>query len=571
VSRRQLASSVRVMRAVLRSVALRRVMVAFLLYVSVQYATWVAVLLWAYHAVGPAGVGVVALLLLFPPGVFAAVAASVVDRYPAQRVLLGGYIATAALTGLAGVSMALDWAPVAVILVGAAAQCAMTMTRPAQGGLFPIISRTPEELTAANAISGSVDGLGMLLGPLVAAAILAAGPPAAVFGIAAVASLMASALVWKLRIVPADAGPAGAAAGASEPPQDAADAAGPLHRGPSVRQRLVAGARAMGQDADSRLVLGQLGAMRAVLGALDVLYVLLAMEVLGMGASGVGLLSAAVGLGFLSGGLGTFGLVGRRRLAPVLVAGAMLTGAMVILLSVASLPAVALVLVAVASLGAALIEVTGRTVLQRVVSGPALTRVLGALEGVELLAWGIGSIAAPVLVAAFGVTGAVAVVGVALPAAVLFSLVPLRRLDRRVRLPAREIALLREDGLLGLLPAPVLETVASSARWVTVEAGGILIQEGDEGDRYFVLESGGMRITQGGRVLGEADHRGYGLGEIALLRSVRRTATATATAASVLLAVERDDFLQAVTGHEQARAVAQDTADARDGASLALA
>jgi MFS family permease len=327
----------------------------------------------------------------------------------------------------------------------------------------------------------------------------------------------------------------------------------------------------MGQDADSRLVLGQLGAMRAVLGALDVLYVLLAMEVLGMGASGVGLLSAAVGLGFLSGGLGTFGLVGRRRLAPVLVAGAMLTGAMVILLSVASLPAVALVLVAVASLGAALIEVTGRTVLQRVVSGPALTRVLGALEGVELLAWGIGSIAAPVLVAAFGVTGAVAVVGVALPAAVLFSLLPLRRLDRRVRLPAREIALLREDGLLGLLPAPTLETVASSARWVTIEAGGVLIQEGDEGDRYFVLESGGMRITRGGRLLAEADHRGYGLGEIALLRSVRRTATATATSASVLLAVERADFLQAVTGHEQARQVAHETADARDSAALAPA
>ncbi len=570
MSHRQIASSLRVLRSVLKSLALRRVMLAFLIYVSVQYATWVAVLLWAYDAVGPAGVGVVALLQLIPPGLFAAVAASFVDRYPAQRVLLGGYVATAALTGLTAASMALGWAPVVVIVIGAGAQCAMTMTRPAQGGLFPVISRTPEELTAANALSGSVDGLGMLLGPLVAAGILAFGPPAAVFGVAAVASLVASALVLGLQIVPVNAGQVDAAAVVDAVLPGAAgvevDAAIPAPRRPSVPARLLAGARAMGQDADSRLVLAQVGAMRVVMGALDVLYVLLALEVLGIGASGVGLLSAAVGLGFLAGGLGTFGLVGRRRLAPVLVAGALLTGAMVILLSVASLLAVALVLIAVASLGAALIEVTGRTVLQRVVSGPALTRVLGALEGVELLAWGIGSIAAPVLVAAFGITGAVVAVGLTLPLVVLVSLVPLRRLDRRIRLPAREIALLREDGLLGLLPAPTLETVASSARWVTLEAGSTLIREGDVGDRYFVLESGGLRVTQGGRVLAEADHRGYGLGEIALLRNVRRTATAMATATSVLLAVERADFLQAVTGHEQARTVAHDTADARERA-----
>jgi CRP-like cAMP-binding protein len=80
-----------------------------------------------------------------------------------------------------------------------------------------------------------------------------------------------------------------------------------------------------------------------------------------------------------------------------------------------------------------------------------------------------------------------------------------------------------------------------------------------------------MRITQGGRVLDEAVHRGYGLGEIALLRHVRRTATATASATSVLLAVERPDFLQAVTGHEQTRQVAHDTADTRERSGSAPA
>ena len=69
----QLAATLRVLRAVLRSPSLRRVMLAFLLYAAVEYGTWVAVLLCAYDALGPESVGAIAVIQLVPSAVFAAV------------------------------------------------------------------------------------------------------------------------------------------------------------------------------------------------------------------------------------------------------------------------------------------------------------------------------------------------------------------------------------------------------------------------------------------------------------------------------------------------------------------
>ena len=198
VARPPASGVMRVVRSVLRSPVLRRVMLAFLLFNAVEYATWVAILLYAYDATGPASVGVVALIQLVPSAVFAATAAAVADRYRRDRVLLAGYALQAISLALTAAAMLLGAPPVAVYVFATVTACLLTLTRPTQGALLPTISRTPEELTAANGLAGSMEGLGTLLGPLAAAAILVVATPGSVFLAAAVASLVGALLVVRL-------------------------------------------------------------------------------------------------------------------------------------------------------------------------------------------------------------------------------------------------------------------------------------------------------------------------------------------------------------------------------------
>jgi CRP-like cAMP-binding protein len=153
-----------------------------------------------------------------------------------------------------------------------------------------------------------------------------------------------------------------------------------------------------------------------------------------------------------------------------------------------------------------------------------------------------------------------------LPVAVGIAWLRLGTIEDRVRVPARELAMLRGDRILSPLPAPQLEAVARGATWLMLERGETLIREGEPGDRYYVLVSGSLRITQGGRPLRDLATPGDGLGEIALLRDIPRTATAMATAPVVVLAVERAAFLLAVTGHEVARTTGSRIASEREAA-----
>jgi MFS family permease len=556
----------RVVRSVMRSPVLRRVMLAFLLFNAVEYATWVAILLYAYDATGPASVGVVALIQLVPSAVFAATAAAVADRYRRDRVLLAGYALQAISLALTAAAMLLSAPPVIVYAFATATACLLTLTRPTQGALLPTISRTPEELTAANGLAGSMEGLGTLLGPLAAAAILVVATPGSVFLVAAVTSLAGALLVVRL---PRPGGwttiePSAGLVQAPEPAPagEGDDEATDRLEAESGRRRIARGLRTLAANPDAALVVGLLSVRQLVIGALDVLYVLLAMEVLGTGESGAGVLNAAMGLGTIVGGALTFALAGRRRLAPALAAGAMTVGLAIVVLGGTTSATAAAMLLAVTGMGFAIVDVTGLTMLQRVARDRALARLLGGLEGMGMAALAVGSILVPVLIALWSLPAAVVVVGLVFPTAIGLTWIRLRAIDAHAQVPVRELAILRQNPVLSPLPAPQLESVARQVRWLTFEAGEVIISEGDPGDRYYVLASGAVRITQAERFLRDLAAAGEGFGEIALLRDIPRTATATATSPVVVIALERADFLQAVTGHEQARAASSRVVEA---------
>jgi MFS family permease len=541
-----LRASRRVIAAVGRNPALRRVELGYLLFNSVEFGTWVAVLLYAYGATGPASIGLVAVVQLVPAAVIAPFASLVADRSDRLRALAGGYVVQTVAFGATTAGMLLGAPPLLVYVAAAAAASALSVTRPTLGALLPELSRTPEELSAANGLSGTAEGGGVLLGPLAAALLLTIGPPSLVFAVGTAAILFTALLTLSIGI---DARRDGIAVRALESP------AGPETDEEDPASRILEGLRAALHDPHVRLVVGLLGLRSVISGTMDVLFVLLALEVLHTGAPGAGILNAALGVGMVIGGAVSFLLVGRRRLAPAMAIAASVLGAALVAGGTLGTSLSAPILVGLGGLGFAACDVAGRTILQRTTADQVLGRVLGTLESVNLFGLAIGSLIAPIVAAVFGAGVALAVGGLLMPLGILLAWRGLRDIDRRTRVPARELALLRRSPVFAPLPPPELETLARHTRWRAVDPGTAVIVEGAAGDAYYVIEHGRFRVDQGGVQLRMLDRPVDGFGEIALIRNTPRTATVTAEAPSVLLVVGRVDFLSAVTGSVPSRSV----------------
>ena len=201
-----------VYRTVVRNRSLRRVLAAFFAFSAQEYGVWIAIVVFAYEQGGPSTAGLVAIAQLIPSALVAPIGSVLGDRMRRDRALAGGYAIQAVANGACAVAL---WTspPLVVYACAVIAACAITLTRPVHHALLPELSETPDELTAANSISSSVEGLGMLVGPIVAAVILAAGGAGAVLVAFAVTSALGAFAASRLRLVqvtirdPGDAAP----------------------------------------------------------------------------------------------------------------------------------------------------------------------------------------------------------------------------------------------------------------------------------------------------------------------------------------------------------------------------
>jgi CRP-like cAMP-binding protein len=155
----------------------------------------------------------------------------------------------------------------------------------------------------------------------------------------------------------------------------------------------------------------------------------------------------------------------------------------------------------------------------------------------------------PVMVALWGLRWSLAALALLITAVVLPAFVRLRSLDQRLGEP-EGLPLLRGLPLFAPLEPKSLERVAQQLGRLEVAAGETVIREGEVGDRFYVVESGSTTATFAGQVLSQQG-AGEVFGEIALLRDVPRTATVVADTDTVLLYLDRDDFLAAVTGDNE--------------------
>ena len=297
-------------------------------------------------------------------------------------------------------------------------------------------------------------------------------------------------------------------------------------------------------------------------GATDVLGVAYSDEVLGLGESGAGLIIGAIGIGGVLGGAMAGSLALRRRLAPVLLAGGVVQGIAFAAVALIVLLAPAMVALAVSGMAAAIMMVAGRTLLQRTSDEAVLARVFAVQEGTSLLGVAVGAIVAPVLIDRLSPAGAFVPFGLVVALLTLACFPLMRRLDARAVMRPHESALLRSIPFLASLPAYELEQLSRRAEWLDVDAGQVVIVQGEVGDRFYVIGEGQFSVAVDGVLRPAAMEPGTGFGEIALLLSRPRTATVTAETAGRLLTIRADDFLAAVTGSPDGHAVAREVSRA---------
>jgi MFS family permease len=503
--------------------ALLRVLAAYLMFTLAEYAVWIAMLVFAYGRGGTATAGLVAVAQLIPVAVAAPVVAAV-DRRSPVALLAGGYLVQAAAMAATAAAVSAG-APLAAYAGAVVAATAVTTTRPAQSALIPSAAATPDQLTAANVVVGWMEAAGVAAAGLLAGVLISLAGVGSVFAVCAGLGLLAALLVAGLRTPPlaakanADAGAAGVAEGLRL----------------AVRQPRL------------RLMLALLTADAVVIGALDLLVVILAIAVLGRQPGWAGYLQFAFGIGALLAATVSAVLVGRRLGGPILAAALAFS---VALAAVASGPGLAgtVALLAVAGAGHSLLAVATRTLLQRSVPPHLIGRIFGVLEGLMMVGLALGALLVPALAHLGGSRLAVLGVAAVLPLAAVAGGRAVFRLDGGTAVPVVEIALLRSLPLFAELPAPAVEGLAASLRPVQLSAGAVLIRQGDPGDAYFAIAAGEFDAEQDGRFLGRYG-RGEGVGEIALLRAVPRTATVTAHTAATVYRLDRDLFLTAVLGH----------------------
>jgi MFS family permease len=531
------------LRDVLSSPALRRLQLAWMGSILGNWAYLVALGVYAYEQGGAAAVGLVGVIRLIPAAIAAPFTASLADRFPRVGVMVASDLVRFALMLAAAATIAADGPAPLVYAIVALSTIATTVFRPAQSALLPALVRSPAELTAANVASSTLESVGTFLGPALGGLLLAVTSPEVVFAANAGTFLWSAALVVGLRRF--------------EPPRAAKSATG--EDGTGEREGVLAGVTTIVREPALRTLVGLYAAQTLVAGAMNVLVVVTSFELLGLDEAGVGLLYAAVGVGGLVGGFIALLLASSGHLARDFAVGLALFGLPLALVGGLPIAAIAVVALAILGIGNSIVDVNALTIMQRAVPDAVLGRALGALEGLLLGTLGLGALIAPALIELAGPEAALVATGALLPLLVVLTRPRLRALDRTTSAPDAT-ALLRRVPMLAPLPEPVLERLAREAIRTSALAGHPIVREGEKGDRFYVVEKGQVAIL--GRTFGPGD----GFGEIALLRDVPRTATATAVTDVELVALEREPFVAAVTGHAPAAAAADTLVAARLGA-----
>jgi hypothetical protein len=531
----------RVISVVARNHVLTRLLVAYVVMIVAEFGEWLALIVYAYTRGGASAAGLVVILQLIPSLLLAPLINAKLARIGVARLLAGAYAAAAATLGCCGVAI-LAGAPVSVVYLAAMAfSLSLGVSRPLHHVLMPLVVRHPDELTSANIATSWSEGVGALVGPALAGVLISAdGPGLACTALAGLC--LSTPVLAHVRPLRADAHEPG----------------GEQEGGLSD---LLAAARVIFSRPTTRALIAFPAGAAAIEGAIDLLVVVLAVQILAIGPGAAGYLSAAFGAGGVLGATVAVLFAGRRLALP-LAAATLIGGVALGALALASTVLVAVLLLVLVGASRTMQSVTAQTLLQRSTPLDVIVCAFALIESMRDLGMVFSALFIPLLIGLGGAKAAFLGMACFALIAVLASARQIRRIDSEASIPVVEMGTLRNMGIFSALPAAPLETLAREARYVSVHPGTAIISEGEEGDSYYAIAHGSVRVTKGEgeiRQLGSGD----GFGEIALLYPVTRTATVTATIETTLLRIGREAFLTAMRAHLVTSAAAERTARVR--------
>ncbi|MGY2874244.1 MFS family permease [Marmoricola sp. URHA0025 HA25] len=548
-ARSAIAETWRPLASVFRNPALRKMQLALLGSLVGDWAYATAVAVFAYGVGGAKAVGLYFTVRLALMAVAAPVVATLADRLPRRQVMIVCDVLRFVLVVAAALCLWAGTPSWPVFVLAGLASLTGAAFRPAQNALMPSLADSPEELTAANGAASTLESLSFFLGPALGAFLLTLTDVPTVFLLNALTFLWSAGLVATIR-----PRPGAVSAGSGDGP--AAEASDGDEKAPTgILRETAAGFRAVTGDRDILMVGTLLCVQTVIAGASAVFGVVMAVEILHSGAKGVGFIDSAFGVGAIVGGFIAIGRARKRKLATDMSFGVVLWSIPLVALWASPTTPMVFAVIILMGLGNPLVDVNFATILQRITPDEVMGRVFGTVEGACIATMALGSLIMPFLIDAFGLGRGLGVLGIAVSLLVLPWLPRAFRLDRDLAVPAG-VPLLEGIAMFAPLNPATIESLARKLSRFEVPAGSVIVHEGQQSDRFFVIESGGVAVSHGDVLI---RHEGPGefFGEIGLLRDVPRTATVVAEVDTVLQVLDREDFLNAVTGQSEARMAAE--------------
>ncbi len=533
----------RSLSAVFANRNLRRIELAFAGSAIGDWAYGTAMLVWAYEVGGARTVGIWMAIRFTLMALSAPFTSQLADKLPRKRLMISTDLVRGVLVTASALCLFLETAAAPIFVIATVTSLLGTPFMVAQRAMLPSLAERPEELTAANGTASTIESLAFFVGPALAATMLA------FTSIQVVLLVNVATFLWSMALV-AGVHPPQRAEKPADDPDSGAD-----QEEPGFLAEASAGFRTIGSDRGLTVVTLAASVQTLVAGASGVFMVVMAAEVLGTGARGVGYLDAVLGVGAVLGGLLAISRAAKGKLGADLATGVALWSLPLLLVTLWPHPVACFAAMALLGLGNPLVDVNLDTIVQRLTPDEVLGRVFGALEACFIATMALGALVMPFLIEWLELRWALLVVAAPVGLLALAGLPEVRRLDARLQRP-RIVPLLSAIDIFAPMSPAAVENLARGATELRFEAGAVLVREGDVSDRFYVVETGLVEVTQQGRVL-RTEGPGEYFGEIGLLRDVPRTATVTAVEPTVVQSIEREAFLRAVAGFREARSAAE--------------